>query len=342
MAEGSQAGGMMKAPPGPPYAPTTAALGGTPTVALDVPITAVFLALYLLGAATHMTIFQLNKRKGHKFIISGMMFGFCMARTVTCILRIAWATRPTKVPLAIAASVFVSAGVLLLFIVNLVFAQRLLRASHPNLGWHRLTQHVGTLYIGSIVVSLIMLITCTVQSFYTLNLNTHRIDRDVQLYGATYFSVVAFLPIPITLISLLVPRRAPLDKFGVGRHRTKVAILLLAAVLLTLGASFRAGTTYLTPRPSSDPAWYQSKTCFYLFDFTIEILVIYLYAILRVDMRFWVPNGAHGPGAYSTARKEGRTSSRIFTEEEVLDDAGPSDGDEGKDTEKGPDDSDEK
>lgn len=33
-----------------------------------------------------MTIFQINKRRGHKFLMSGLMFGFCMARTLTMIL----------------------------------------------------------------------------------------------------------------------------------------------------------------------------------------------------------------------------------------------------------------
>lgn len=71
---------------GPPYAPTTAAVGGIPSTGVDVPIASVFIFLYLLAAAGHMTIFQLNRRRGHKFIMSGLMFGFCMARTTTMVL----------------------------------------------------------------------------------------------------------------------------------------------------------------------------------------------------------------------------------------------------------------
>lgn len=70
----------------PPYPPTTAAVGGVPTIGVDVPISAVFMFLFLVAAAGHMTIFQINRRRGHKFIMSGLMFGFCMARTVTMIL----------------------------------------------------------------------------------------------------------------------------------------------------------------------------------------------------------------------------------------------------------------
>ncbi|KAI9724030.1 MAG: hypothetical protein M1812_000748 [Candelaria pacifica] len=284
-----------------PYAPTTASLGGIPTTKVDVPITAIFLFLFLLGAVAHMTIFQLNKKKGHKFIMSGLMFGFCMSRLAACTLRIVWSTQQQNVPLAIAASVFVSAGVVLLFIINIIFTQRILRATHPHFGWHRALSLAFKIYYASVVLSLIMLITCTVQSFYTLNHNTRRIDRDVQLYGATYFSVTAFFPIPALILGYAFPRTTRTEKFGQGRFRSKIIVLLIGATLLTLGSAFRAGTAYKTPRQRNNPAWYHSKACFYLFDFTIEITVIYLYAAVRVDRRFHVPNGSHGPGDYSGA-----------------------------------------
>ena len=96
-----------------PYSPKIAAVGGLPTVGVDVPICSVFLVLFICGAAGNMTIFQLNKRRGHKFLMSGMLFGFCMARIVTQIMRIVWACYPTDVSVAIAATIFVAAGVLI-------------------------------------------------------------------------------------------------------------------------------------------------------------------------------------------------------------------------------------
>ncbi len=60
---------------GPPYLPTTAGLGGLPTKSLDDPICAVFLALFVMGAVTHMTILQVNLRRKKKFIMSGLLFG---------------------------------------------------------------------------------------------------------------------------------------------------------------------------------------------------------------------------------------------------------------------------
>lgn len=318
---------------GPPYLPPTASVGGVPTVKLDVPICAVFMFLYLTGAAGHMTILQINMRRGHKFIISGLMFGFCMARIVTCTMRIVWATRPTNIRIAIAAMVFVAAGVLLLYIINLVFAQRICRAAHPNFGWHKAVSMLFRVLYGLIVVVLAIVITAVVQSFYTLNPNTHRIDRDLLFFGQSYLLLFAFLPLPLVLFTLVIPRKTRVEKFGSGRWRSKIWILLASAALLCLGAAFRAGTNYKNPRPKTDPAWYDAKWCFYVFNFTIEIIVVYMYLILRVDRRFHIPDGAHGPGSYTVSKSEHETvgdtrpsfgsGTRIMSEEEVFDDKSP-------------------
>ncbi|TVY67422.1 hypothetical protein LSUE1_G009115 [Lachnellula suecica] len=298
-----------------PYAPTMAGLGGTPSTDIDAPITAVFLVLFIIGAATHMTILQLNNRKGHKFILSGMTFGFCMARIMACTMRLVWSTHQHNISVAIAAQIFVSAGVLILFIINLVFTQRVLRATHGTWAWAKWFSLIFKIYYASIVIMLVALITCTVQSFYTLSINTRRIDRDVQLVGATYFAVGAFLPLPLMLLNFTLPRRAPLEKFGAGRHRTKIYVIVFCSFILSLGAAFRAGTAYV-PRPRADPAWYHSKACFYLFNFTIEITVVALLAIFRVDQRFHVPNGSNKAGDYSSTNVLEKGSSAVSVEKE--------------------------
>ena len=284
---------------GPPYMPRVASIGGIPTVKVDVPICAVFLFLYVCAAVGHMTIFQLNRRRGHKFIMSGLLFGFCMARIVTQIMRIAWACKPTNVRVVIAAMVFVAAGVLILFLINLVFAQRILRAAHPHIGWHKAIHYGFLVMYVLIVLTLVMVVTVTVQSFYSLNLNTHRIDADVQHAATVYFMAISFLPIPTVILTLIFPRKTRIENFGSGRWRTKIWILLTSSVLLCLGASFRCGTSFKNPRPLNNPAWYHARWCFYFFDFTTEIIVVYLYLIFRVDKRFHIPDKSHGPGDYT-------------------------------------------
>ena len=316
---------------GPPYAPRTAVIGGRPTVNVDVPICAVFLFLFIIGAAGHMTILQLNRRKGHKFLISGLLFGFCMARIAAQVMRIVWACYPEDVSVAIAAMIFVSLGVLILFLTNLIFAQRIIRAAHPHFGWHRAIHYSFMVLYILILLMLIMVIIATVQSFYTLNIHTKTIDADLQRTASTYLMLISFLPIPIVILGLILPRQTRVEKFGSGRWRTKIRILLASSVLLCLGASFRTGTAFRNPRPKDDPAWYHAKWCFYFFNFTLEIIVVYLYLILRIDQRFHIPDKSHGPGDYSKDRKdrlqevdERPTSTRrIMSEEEVFDDKVP-------------------
>jgi hypothetical protein len=163
---------------------------------------------------------------------------------------------------------------------------------------------------------LIAIITCTVQSFYTLSPSTYRIGREIQLVGATYFAVAAFVPVPLLLLRL--PKKLPhVEKFGQGRFRTKMAILLFSSFILTLGAAFRAGIAYV-PRSRIDPAWYHSKACFYIFNFSIEIIVVSLYAIIRVDKRFIIHDGSHAPGDYSAGHEEDGKESKPSLLETLL------------------------
>lgn len=270
-----------------------------------------------------------------------------MSRIVTTTVRIASICLPDDVPLSIAAAIFVAAGVVLIYVINMIFTQRIIRAQHPNWGWNPIFKGFFLSVYVIIVLTLTMLITSVVQSYYTLSTNTHRIDRDIQLYGATMYMVISFLPIPIVTLSLLIPRNARVDKFGSGRFRTKIAVLLLVSLIICCGATYRCATSWLTPVPRVMPTpWYYRRTFFYVFDFTVEVLVVYLYAFLRVDRRFHVPNGAHGPGSYRAgaqkAQEEKRQAGglRVYSEEETFDDAADDDGrpqnsdsEEGKDVE---------
>ena len=281
----------------------TALLGGRPAVFLDDPICAVLLLLFIAGAATHLTIFMINHKRDHKFVFSALLFGFCMARITTLVLRIVWASRPRSVNIAIAANIFVQAGVLLLFIANLIFAQRIIRSYHPRLGWSRGLGWAFKFLYFCVAANLIMVITATVNSFFTLDLTTRRIDHDIQLFAGTFLAVLSFLPVPITILAVATPRARPRpEKFGQGRQRTKIWLLLFTSTILALGAGFRIGVSFTTPRPAADPAWYHSKACFYCFIFVIELAVVYAYAIARFDRRYHVPDGSSGPGHYSGER----------------------------------------
>ena len=289
------------------------------------------MALFIFGAAGHMRLLRKNLSAGHKFYISGMMFGLCMARILASLMRIIWATKSNNVRISIAASIFIVIGNLIGFIVDLLFAQRILRATHPKIGWHPLTYRFFAAVFIAIPISVSILVGFIVSSYYTLNRHKLLMSRDAGYYGATFFGFVAILPLPIILIALLTARKSRIENFGSGSFMSKVVITLFGTFVFSLGAWFRAGTSYLPPHFKNKPAPYQSRACFYVFYFTLEIIVVWTYLLVRIDQRFWVPDGSKRPGDYSrgrgtvinvpesmelTKRGEGANQSRGETEKE--------------------------
>lgn len=298
----------MAAPrPGPPYLPPGPLPGGIPSTRVDVPVCAVLMAGYLAAAVAHMALFRRNLARGRKFVPSAIAFGFCMSRIATTALRIAWAavggSTAHHVSLAIAAQVLVYAGVVLLFALNLLFALRLLQAASSSVS-PRLLQRLFRLLVVLLVLAIVMVIVVVVQSFYSLNPHVHRVDRAVELAALTFFAVLAFLPLPLAVLALLLLRAShsgpdasserPVSSEHVSSP-TDALVVLLAAVLLCLGASFRCAAAWLAhpslrqllfPPPSP---WYDSKPAFYCFNFAVDIFVVYLFLLARVDRRFYLP-----------------------------------------------------
>lgn len=273
-----------------------------------------------------MNIFKKNKARGHKFLPNIFIFGelmlygqidntltialgFCMSRIMTCILRIVSVANPRNVQLAIAAQIFVAVGVLILFLINLVFTMRLVRSLHSSVGWHPVFSVAFKILCVLVGSTIILVISSTVQSFYTLDTGIKATDKSLQLYASTFLAVVATLPLPIVISSLLIPYSPP-DQFGVGSLRTKVIVLLVSSAFLSLGAWYRCGSSFQPSVPRNQPLpGYLGKAPFYFFNFFVEIQTVFFYAIMRVDLRFHIPNGAKGPGSYSQPQPNGGAES---------------------------------
>jgi len=328
-------------PEGPPYLPTSQGLGGQPVPSVDDPVAGVLLLFFVAAAATNMAIFQINRRREHKFLFSVLLFGFCMARIAALVMRVAWASRPHDANIAIAAQVFTVAGVVILFVVNLVFASRLVRAFQPRLGWHRAVRAAFRFLYAGVGACLVMAIAANVQLFFTLDAGTRGRDRTVSLVASTCLAALAFAPIPIVLAAALLPREKDEDgrgrrpeKFGKGRLRTKVALLLATATLLSFGAGFRTGVAYRVVPLTVPTPWYLHKAAFYCVNFVVELIVVYAYTISRFDRRFHVPDGASAPGHYAAGREAAaeKAPKRVSTFSEHVnaehDVFGPSDTDE--------------
>ena len=84
---------------------------------VDVLSAAVLPVVYLTLGITHAVFFfRLSKKR---FIPQAMVMGFCFSRVVTMCLRISWTTNICNKNIAIAANVFVIAGVLLIVSTHL-------------------------------------------------------------------------------------------------------------------------------------------------------------------------------------------------------------------------------
>ncbi|KAL4994217.1 hypothetical protein BDV10DRAFT_197692 [Aspergillus recurvatus] len=289
---------------GGPYASTTAGMGGLPSNIPDTVICAIFLAVYIGFAVTNMTILQKNNRRKHKFVLSGMLFGFSMARITTLVLRIVWANRQHNVRIGIAANIFVNAGVLLVYIINMILAQRILRAKQPHIGWHPIPRIGSKVFYYLIPAALIMVITAIVVSSYTLNPVTRSDCRDVQLTAITYLLVFTCLPLLHIIPAVLLPKSRQEETFGQGSMLAKIVIVTVSASLCILIAGFKAGTLWSPARPVSRPAWYHSKPAFYVFNFVLEIMILCLLTFSRIDKRFHIPNGSTKPGDYSGVKRK--------------------------------------
>ncbi|TGO49999.1 hypothetical protein BCON_0194g00090 [Botryotinia convoluta] len=283
-----------------PFSPVAAILGGIPNKNVDVPITVVFLILFIVGAASHFIRHEINSKRGHKFVISDMIFDFCMVRNVTCIMRIVWAFRPENNSIVVAALIFENAGVVVLFAVNVIFTQRILRATHPNIGWNPIVSKAFLAILMSVPFIIFWNIISLTISFFTLNPRSLETTKNLLLFGSCWTLFLSLFPAIFVTLATAIPSSTPVEKFGAGRFRMKPIILMFATALLVTGAITRLLGAVIE-KPISAPSHLFSKPVFYTTGFMLEIIVVYGYLFLRVDLRFWVPNGAGGPTAQGSA-----------------------------------------
>ena len=238
------------------------------------------------------------------------MFGFCMARIVTMVLRIVWATRSTNANLAIAANIFTTIGVLAIYIALLLLALRVFRATHPRLGWSklvRLTMQVSYVLLG---IAITLSISFTVLMFYTLNPTLRSDALWIQRAAVLYMMIFNLMTVIFLLLSWLLPAASDSESFGTGSIKSKLIILGVAMFFTIFIAGFRLGVAWSETRLASDYPWYDSKAAFYVIEFGFEIIVVYLLLVSQFDQRFWVPNGSCKPGDYSRTDRDEPTAEK--------------------------------
>ncbi|KAF3912244.1 hypothetical protein AA313_de0201135 [Arthrobotrys entomopaga] len=272
-----------------------ALLGGVPSKIPDFPASLVLAICFFAVAVTNIRIFRGNMSKGHKFKLSIFMIGFSMSRVATLSLRSAWAFHPTDTDLAIANQVFNAAGVIALYILNLIFCERLFRARHPSVEhgprrklFYGFFAAVFTL-IGCVFV---LVIAPTIWGFFTANPSLQIKFATIRKVGSTVLAFMAFLPFILVPVTLYTPHRGVQTSLGLDKHqggfRTKGLVILVGAFFLTFGAGFRAGVVFAPTRPRDHPAWYHSRAAYYVTYFTFELITMIWFTAMRVDERFSV------------------------------------------------------
>ena len=296
-------------------------IGGHPSIDHDIPICAVLLVIYMVNGTANQIIFQLNRRKGHKFNMSLALFGFSTVRIVTMGLRIAWTTRPNDASLAIVTVIFTNVGVLVIYMVLLLLVMRVFRATHPSLGWNKLLRKTFRVSYFLLVIALILTVSFTTLDFETLNPTLRNVGLWIQRAAILYILIFNIVAVVLLLLSQLLPRTSDDDEnFGTGSMESKVIILGVTLFFSLFIAGFRMGLSWAKSRPAVDPPWYDSKAALYVIEFGFEIIIIYVLLITRFDQRFWVPNGSTKPGDYSQIDLDDPSERKTSEQDNALED----------------------
>ncbi|KAK9358339.1 hypothetical protein V1504DRAFT_461498 [Lipomyces starkeyi] len=183
-----------------------AIFGDYPVRKDDIAGSVVCIVCFFVLAVTNMTIFRRNRARGHKFIPSGAMFGLCMARIVTFSMRVAYTTHLSNVNISIASSIFIAAGVVILFVLNILFSQRVFTAQHPSRAYvGSLFFNIMKIYYFSIIAFLIVLIIST-GVYYHTNATVMKGIAQFRKVAMVYFTIAAFLPTLIVTAAYAIPR----------------------------------------------------------------------------------------------------------------------------------------
>ena len=73
---------------------------------------------------------------------------------------------------------------------------------------------------------------------------------------------------------------------------SKAVTLTVGSCLCIIISGFKTGVLWSPSRSITNPAWFDYRPTLYVFDFTLEILILAVYTSSRVDEMFYVPNGS--------------------------------------------------
>jgi hypothetical protein len=200
-----------------------------------------------------------------------------------------------------------------LFAVNIFFTQRIVRALQPRIGWNPALRQAALYLLLSVPAVIILNMASLIVSFFSVgNLNRLQTTEALLKFGSSWNTMLAVLPIAAIFIATSLPGPRP-EKFGTGMLRIKIKLVIFIALLLSIGAAIPLYAVVNPERPDTASVIF-GKTVFYTTGFMLEIIVVALLAVGRVDQMFHIPNGSSKAGDYSKSFMPGAYG---FTAEEI-------------------------
>lgn len=169
---------------------------------------------------------------------------------------------------------------------------------HPQIGWSEPFSIITKIMLISVPIIIVMQIASIIVVFFSVG-NDTRLNAFLGLlkFGASYNLFLVTFPFWTIFLACAIPGPKP-EKFGVGNLRIKTSLVMLAAALLTTGAIIRT-YAFFNPRPAQNDDVLYGKPVFYVTQFLMELAVVAVYALLRFDLLFHIPNGSSEAGDYS-------------------------------------------
>ncbi|KJZ72325.1 hypothetical protein HIM_08251 [Hirsutella minnesotensis 3608] len=305
-------------------------LGGVPTTTIDVPITALFLLVFTVGALAHLTIYQRNAKRGQKYLLTSLVFYFCATRIITCTSRIIWAFASSRAAIAstLVAEIVgqVSFDYLteasanwnrdaIVFAANVFFARRIIRLMRPELGRDSVFTLMVLLLVLSIPANIILnIVSISISILSFGNSGTTSAAQGAFIFGTSWNLALSVTPLILLFITCAAP--TPLNQLGntaTSRLRVQACVMVSGVILLATGAATRlAALANPTAGLMDNPLF--SKGTFYATGFLLEAIVVGIYAYFRVDL---FPSPSKEIESTTQSANEKRAQSRVWTVENI-------------------------
>lgn len=191
-----------------------------------------------------------------------------------------------------------------------------MRSMHPRFGWSTGFSIATRAMAISVPIIIIVQIVSLIVLFFSVN-NPARLQaaQGVLKFGTSYNLFLSTFPFISISIACAIPGPKP-EKFGTGSLRVKTSLVMFVSAILTTGATIRT-YAFFNPRPPINDDVLYGKPIFYTTQFMLEIIVVALYAAMRFDLLFHIPNGSSGPGDYSRGRSGDAEKDALITREDI-------------------------